>query len=54
MYTEAEINNQCNHCRPEYKAVEGCPKERGCSRIPVMACQIGSLEHSKAAGKEKD
>ena len=51
MYTEAEINSQCDRCRSEYKAVEGCPKERGCSRLPVIACCIRSLEYSKAAAR---
>lgn len=51
MYTEAEIISQCEYCRPEYKTVEGRPKERGCSRLPVIACCIRSLEYSKAAAR---
>lgn len=54
MYTEKQILSQCDHCRKEYKAVEGCPKERGCSRIPILACRIRSIEYSKAAGGEMD
>lgn len=43
MYTEKQISKACEGCRSDFKQQESCPREIGCSSIPVLACQIRSL-----------
>lgn len=53
MITEKEIITQCERCSTEYKDKEGCPKERGCGSIMLLACRIQSMEYDnrKQEGK---
>lgn len=53
MITEKEIITQCERCSTEYKNKEGCPKERGCGSIMLLACRIQSMEYDnrKQEGK---
>ena len=53
MLSEKGINNQCDRCSEEYRKREGCPKERGCGSIMLLACRIQSMEHDnrKQEGK---
>ena len=41
---EEEINSQCNRCSEKYREQEGCPKEKGCGGIILLACRIQSAE----------
>lgn len=53
MIKEKEIVTQCERCSTEYKDKEGCPKERGCGSIMLLACRIQSMEYDnrKQEGK---
>lgn len=53
MITEKEIITQCERCSAEYKDKEGCPKERGCGSIMLLACRIQCMEYDnrKQEGK---
>ncbi len=42
---EEEINSQCGRCSKKYKEQEGCPREKGCSGIILLACRIQSMEY---------
>lgn len=51
MLTEKEINNQCDRCSEEYRQQEGCPKEKGCGSIILLACRIQSMEYDRRRGR---
>lgn len=51
MITEKEIITQCERCSAEYKNKEGCPKERGCGSIMLLACRIQSMEYDNRKQK---
>ena len=44
---EEEINSQCDRCSEKYREQEGCPKEKGCGGIILLACRIQSMEHDR-------
>lgn len=44
---EEEINSQCNRCSEKYREQEGCPKEKGCGGIILLACRIQSAEYDR-------
>lgn len=50
---EEEINSQCDRCSEKYREQEGCPKEKGCGGIILLACRIQSAEYDnrKQEGK---
>lgn len=51
MMKESEINTQCDRCSKKYREKEGCPKEKGCGGIILLACRIQSMEYDHSSNQ---